>query len=68
MNLGRLASRAKETIDRRGGTESLKQDAEELRDIARSKGSAGQKAKQRRRRGEGSGGARQRAARATRSR
>jgi hypothetical protein len=45
MRLGSLASRAKELIDKRGGTESLKQDAEELRDIARSRGSFSDKAK-----------------------
>ena len=45
MNLGRLALRAKEQIDRRGGTEALKRDAEQLRVIAQSKGSAGEKAK-----------------------
>jgi hypothetical protein len=45
MDLGRLAKKAKEQIDRRGGTDSLKEDAEELRSISRSKGSSGDKAK-----------------------
>jgi hypothetical protein len=45
MDLGRLAKRAKEQIDRRGGTESLKEDADELRSIANSKGSSGDKAR-----------------------
>lgn len=45
MNLGRLALRAKEQIDRRGGTEALKRDVEQLRVIAQGKGSAGEKAK-----------------------
>jgi hypothetical protein len=35
----------KELIDRRGGTTSLKEDAEELRDIAKGPGSASGKAK-----------------------
>jgi hypothetical protein len=46
MNLSRLARRAKDLVDKRGGTESLKADAAELRDIARRKGSAGDKAKE----------------------
>jgi hypothetical protein len=45
MRLTDLAGRAKQLIDRRGGTSSLKQDAEELRGIARSRGSFGDKAK-----------------------
>ncbi|HTU28141.1 MAG TPA: hypothetical protein VMF07_02090 [Solirubrobacteraceae bacterium] len=36
----KLAQQAKKTIDARGGTESLKEDAQELRDIARGEGSA----------------------------
>jgi hypothetical protein len=36
----RLAVQAKKTIDARGGTESLKEDAQELRNIARGQGSA----------------------------
>jgi hypothetical protein len=45
MGLSDLVNRAKEIVQRRGGTESLKQDAEELKDIARSEGSAGDKLK-----------------------
>ena len=45
MRLTDLAGKAKQLIDRRGGTDSLKQDAEELREIAGSKGSLGDKAK-----------------------
>jgi hypothetical protein len=45
MNLGQLASRARELVQRRGGTESVKQDAEELRDIASGPGSMSDKAK-----------------------
>ncbi len=45
MKLGRLAQVAKQQIDKRGGTEALKRDAEELRNIAKGPGSAGDKAK-----------------------
>jgi hypothetical protein len=45
MRLTDLAGKAKQLIDRRGGTDSLKQDAEELRSIAGSKGSLSDKAK-----------------------
>jgi hypothetical protein len=45
MNLGQLATRAKELVQRRGGTESLKEDAEELRDVASGPGSVSDKAK-----------------------
>ena len=45
MNLGKLASEAKKLIDKRGGTESLKEDAMELKDIAGKKGSLADKAK-----------------------
>jgi hypothetical protein len=41
----KLAEQAKKTIDARGGTESLKGDAQELRDIARGQGSARDKLK-----------------------
>lgn len=41
----KLAQQAKRTIDARGGTESLKEDAQELRDIARGQGSAKDKLK-----------------------
>ncbi|HET9185382.1 MAG TPA: hypothetical protein VFN82_04490 [Solirubrobacterales bacterium] len=45
MDLKRLANRAKKTIDRRGGVDSLKADAEELRKIAKGDGSLTDKAK-----------------------
>jgi hypothetical protein len=35
MNLKSLQRKAKQLIDQRGGTESVKEDAEELRDIAK---------------------------------
>jgi hypothetical protein len=45
MDFKRLSQRAKRLIDKRGGTDSLKEDAAELRDIARGKGSVSDKAK-----------------------
>jgi hypothetical protein len=45
MDLNRWTTKAKDMIQRRGGTDSLKEDAGELRDIAGGKGSAGDKAK-----------------------
>jgi hypothetical protein len=45
MNFKSLQDKAKQLIDRRGGTESLKADAEELKDIASGPGSATDKAK-----------------------
>jgi hypothetical protein len=36
----KVAEQAKKAIDARGGSESLKQDAEELRNIAKGEGSA----------------------------
>jgi hypothetical protein len=36
---GKLTKRAQDVIEKRGGTEALKEDGEELRDIAKSKGS-----------------------------
>jgi hypothetical protein len=44
MDLGKLAEMAKGLVARRGGTDSLKKDAEELKDIAGGSGSAGDKA------------------------
>ena len=41
MNLGRLTKQAKQLIDKRGGTGALKDDAKELGDIMKRKGSAG---------------------------
>jgi hypothetical protein len=46
MDLGSLTSRAKELFTRRGGSEAAKEDVEELKDIARSDASMGDKAKQ----------------------
>jgi hypothetical protein len=45
MDFKKLANQAKETIDKRGGVESLKADAEELKNVAKGKGSLGDKAK-----------------------
>jgi hypothetical protein len=45
MDLSRLTSRAKDIFAKRGGTEAAKQDAQELKDIARSDASLGDKAK-----------------------
>ena len=45
MDLKRLSEQAKRLIDRRGGTKALKEDADELRDIARGEGSVSDKAK-----------------------
>jgi hypothetical protein len=45
MDLNRLTSRAKDLFAKRGGTEAAKQDAQELKDIARSNASLGDKAK-----------------------
>jgi hypothetical protein len=44
-NLGKLADQAKRIVDERGGVESLKEDARELRDIARGEGTAKEKAR-----------------------
>ena len=45
MNLGKLAGQAKQLIDKRGGMESIKEDAMELKTIAGEKGSMADKAK-----------------------
>jgi hypothetical protein len=45
MDLKGLQRKAKQLIDKRGGTESLKGDAEELKDIAKGPGSLTDKAK-----------------------
>jgi hypothetical protein len=45
MDLRKLADQAKRVVDKRGGPESLKEDAQELRDIADSPGSASDKLK-----------------------
>jgi hypothetical protein len=46
MGLRDLFGRAKKTVDDRGGADSLKEDAEELKDIARGGGSTTDKAKE----------------------
>jgi hypothetical protein len=45
MDFKKLANKAKETIDKRGGVDSLKADAEELKKVAKGKGSLSDKAK-----------------------
>jgi hypothetical protein len=45
MNFKRLADQAKKIVDKRGGTGALKEDAAELRNIAKGKGSLSDKAK-----------------------
>jgi general stress protein YciG len=45
MNLKSLQRKAKQMIDRRGGTDSVRADAEELKDIAKGPGSFADKAK-----------------------
>ncbi len=45
VNFKRLADRAKDVVDKRGGMDSLKKDASELGDIAKGKGSLKDKAR-----------------------
>jgi hypothetical protein len=45
MDFKRLSEQVKRLVDRRGGTKALKEDADELRDIARGEGSVSDKAK-----------------------
>jgi hypothetical protein len=45
VNLRRLTDQAKKIVNKRGGTDALKEDAEELKDIAAGKGSLKDKAK-----------------------
>ena len=45
MDLGKLVEKAKGLVAKRGGTDSLKKDAEELKDIAGGNGSVSDKAK-----------------------
>lgn len=45
MDFKSLQHKAKQLIDRRGGTDSLKADGEELKDIAKGPGSVADKAK-----------------------
>ena len=46
VNFRRLTDQAKKVIDKRGGTEALKEDAEELGGIAKGEGSLKDKAKE----------------------
>lgn len=46
MNLGKLADQAKQLIDKRGGMESVKEDAMELKNIVGEKGSLAEKTKE----------------------
>jgi hypothetical protein len=46
MNLKNLFNKGKKIVDERGGVDSLKEDAEELKNIATSKGSMTDKAKE----------------------
>ena len=45
VNLRRLTDQAKKVVDKRGGSDALKEDADELKDIAKGKGSLKDKAK-----------------------
>jgi hypothetical protein len=46
VNWKAIADKAKQTFQQRGGSEAAKEDAEELRDIARGQGSIADKAKE----------------------
>jgi hypothetical protein len=45
VDFNRLFRRAKKVVEERGGTDSLKKDAQEVRDVAKGEGSLGDKAK-----------------------
>ena len=45
VNLRRIADKAKKQVDKRGGSENLKEDADELKKIAKGPGSLKEKAK-----------------------
>jgi hypothetical protein len=45
MNLNDLKDKAKSLFDRRGGTEALKEDAQEVKDIVQGEGTVSEKAK-----------------------
>ncbi len=45
VNFKKLSTQAKNLVDKRGGTDALKQDAEQLKEIAKGKGSFSDKAK-----------------------
>ena len=44
-NLRRIADKAKQQVDKRGGSDALKEDVDELKDIAKGEGSVKDKAK-----------------------
>jgi hypothetical protein len=44
VNFRRLTDQAKKIVDKRGGTDALKEDADELKDIAKGEGSLKDKA------------------------
>jgi hypothetical protein len=44
-SLKKVADKAKETVEKRGGADALKEDAEELKEIAKGKDSVSDKAK-----------------------
>jgi hypothetical protein len=46
VNFRRLVDQAKKVVDKRGGTDALKEDAEELKDVATGEGSLRDKAKE----------------------
>jgi hypothetical protein len=46
VNFRSLVDQAKKVVNKRGGTDALTEDAEELKDIAKSKGSLADKAKE----------------------
>lgn len=45
VNFKKLTDRAKDVVEKRGGTDALKQDAEKLKNIAKGEGSLKDKAK-----------------------
>ncbi len=45
MDFKKLTNRAKDAVEKRGGTDALKKDAQELKDIATGKGTLKDKAK-----------------------
>jgi len=45
VNLRRLTDQAKKIVEKRGGSDALKEDADELKDITKGKGSLKDKAK-----------------------
>jgi hypothetical protein len=46
MGLSDLINRAKDVVQKRGGTEALKEDAQELKDVAKSDAPMSEKVKQ----------------------